>query len=91
MELQEGKKYFFVSLNKPCIIVNINTQAGGVSGDKNVNVTIEFTDGIGEAGDCRTFPIGLAERYLREVRRPMQVGNANVEETLDEDGETVIL
>ena len=91
MELQEGKKYFFVPLNKPCIIVNINTQAGGVSGDKNMNVTVEFTDGSGGVGDCRMFPVGLAERYLREVRRPMQVGNANVEETLDEDGETVIL
>ncbi len=87
MELDTTKKYFYKPLNKPCIVASITTPAGGVSGEKNMFVTVEFTDGTGEVGDCRTFPLGLAERYLRALRQPSRVEDTGIEETNIEDDE----
>ena len=92
MELELGKKYFYVPLNKPCFISSMTTQAGGVSGENNMAVTIEFTDGNGAAGDCRTFSIGLADRYLSELRQPSKVSDIDTPPTFgEEDEQTVIL
>ena len=89
MTLEAGKKFFYVPLNKPCIITGLTTQAGGVSGENNMFVTVEFMDGSGGVGDCRTFSIGLAGRYLRELRQPSKIEDTEIEETNDDDGETV--
>ena len=91
MELIEGKKYFYRPLHKPCYIANITTPAGGVSGDKNMTVTVEFTDGTGEAGDVRTFPVGMAERLLSVLRQPMRVEDTDVEETTGDEDEKASL
>lgn len=82
--LDDTKKYFYVPLNRACFIASQTLPVGSTVGGQNQFVTIRFTDD----GDVRVFPLELADELLRGVKRPMQVGDTEIEETND-DGETV--
>lgn len=81
MELDQSKKYFYKPTHQPCYIANITTQAGGVSGEHNMFVTIRFIND----GDVRTFPLGLADELLEELRTPYRLESAGEEDEQESD------
>lgn len=83
-KFKEGEKLFFTGTTPDlsCVVLSITTQAGGVSGEKNMMITVQIIS----TGYVMTFPIWLEDRLLRRVKQAAQVNDTEIEET---DGELV--
>lgn len=81
MELDKSKKYFFKPTKTSCYIASMTTQAGGVSGEHNMFVTIRFIND----GDVRTFPLVLVDELLQELRTPHRLESAGEEDEQESD------